>query len=349
MKKTFIAKSGFEWIFCQCIFIFPINMIISHILQTVFNEQIIVFISSFIIINILWIIRNSYVIFENGKIKFRMIGIPQTVDCSNATELRLIDSKELSKTYRSITAQNPVKTNFFNILLPVNHTITFKDQNYSTVLISVYKSDELLSLIEEFIKENQNAEPQNKDAENTQSVAPCQSYTGRRTEKYFIKMPFGSHIKCYLKSFVVTIISPAVLSAILSFTFSIRFDALDFKTMFIILFIILSVLHYIFKINLIIQNKMVAAIKLTCYVNKATPSIMYQYIKDVHYISSMEEHQNILNTKQNIIKTPHPDYFWENVIYIELENGTAALLSVHNHEKLYNHLKQYLINKENSL
>ncbi|MDE5996215.1 MAG: hypothetical protein K2G56_04790, partial [Eubacterium sp.] len=242
MKKIFIAKSGLEFRFLQCVIIFPINLIISHILQTVFNEQIIVFISSFIIINILWIIRNSFVIFENGKIKFRIIGIPQTVDCSNATELRLIDSKELSKTYRSITAQNPVQTNFFNLLLPINHTITFKNQNYSTVLISVYKSDELLFLIEEFIEDDQNAEPQqNKDAENTQSVAPRQSYTGSRTEKYFIKMPFGSHIKCYLKSFVVTIISPAVLSAVLSFTFSMRFDALDFNTMFIILFVILSV------------------------------------------------------------------------------------------------------------
>lgn len=347
MKKVFIAKLGFEWIFCQCVFLLPINIIISHILQTVCGKQTIVFICSFIIINLLWIMRNSIVVFENGKIKFRIFGISQTVDCSNATELRLIESKELSKIYRSITAQNPVKTNFFNILLPINRAITFKDQNYSTVLISVYKSNELLSLIEKFAEDNQSAAlQQNNDAENKQSVAPIQNYNGSRTEKYFINMPLGNHIKCYFKSFIVTILSPAVLSAVLSFAFSRIFPSLDFRMIFIILFIIHSVLFYVFEICLIIQNKLVAAIKLNCYANKATP-IMYQYIKDVHYISSIEEHQNILNTKQHIIKTPHPDYFWKNVIYIELENGTAALLSVHYHEKLYNYLKQYLINKEN--
>ena len=128
MKKIFIAKLGFECSFWLCVFILPINLIISYILETAFNKQIIVFISSFIIINILWIIRNSFVIFENGKIKFRAVGV-HTVDCSNATELRLIHSKEILKILNNTTAQNPVKTNCFNILLPVNHAITFKDQN----------------------------------------------------------------------------------------------------------------------------------------------------------------------------------------------------------------------------
>lgn len=352
MKKVFIAKLGIESLFYECICILPFNLMISFILQSVFNRKIIVFISSFIIINLLWIIWNSFVIFKDGKIKFRTVffGLSRTVDCNNATELRLIDSKELSKIYRSITAQNPVKTNFFNILLPINHAITFKDQNYSTVLISVFKSDELLSLIKEFTEDNQSAVlQQNNDAENKQSVAPLQNYNGSRTEKYFINMPLGNHIKCYFKSFIVTILLPAVLSAVLSFALNRIFPSIDFRMIFIILFIIHSAWFYVFEINLIVQNKLVAAIKLNCYTNKAPPAIMYQYIKDVHYISSIEEQQNILNTKQNIIKTPHPDYFWENVIYIELENGTAALLSIHNHEKLYNHLKQYLINKENSL
>ncbi|MCI9642676.1 MAG: hypothetical protein HFJ98_07865 [Eubacterium sp.] len=347
MKKVFIAKLGIERLFYECICILPINMIISFTLWAVFNKQTTVFIFSFIIINLLWVIRNSFVIFKNGKIEFRTVffGKSCIVECSHATELRLIHSKELLKIIRNTTQQNPVKTNCLSIFLPQNNVIAFKDQNYSTVLISVYKSNKLLSLIEKFTEDNQSTALQ----QNKQSVAPIPNYNGSRTEKYFINVPLGNHIKCYFKSFIVTILSPAVLSAVLSFAFSKIFPSLDFRMIFIILFIIHSAWFYVFEINLIVQNKLVAAIKLNCYANKATPAIMYQYIKDVHYISSIEEQQNILNTKQNIIKTPHPDYFWENVIYIELENGTVALLSIHNHEKLYNHLKQYLINKENSL
>lgn len=338
MKKVFIAKSGIEHRFWQFFFLLPFSLIINFILWVILSKKAFVFILTFVIINLLWFIHNSFVVFDNGKLKFKnLVGITVTVDCCGAVSPKIISSAEFLKINRNVTKQNPISENCTSLLLSVKNVILFQDKNYKTVAVCAYKCEELLVCIENFASEPAAEKPM------------LQKYTGKRTERYFIKMPFKSHLNCYFRNYIITIICPAVISAIMALAFSKIVNFSYYGLFFFILFIIHSVFIYVFNTVSVIQNKFGAAIKLTCYAKEATPAILYQYIKDVRYITSPEEQQNIMNMKQNIIKTPHPDYIWKNVIYIELENGNAALLSVNHHKKLYQNLKQYLEKKENRI
>lgn len=335
MKKVFVAKSGFEHCFYQFFIMLPFSLIISCILWTVFSKRLFVFILSFIIINLVWFIRNSFVVFDNGILKFKnFVGITVTIDCCGAVSPRIINPAEFLKINRTVTKQNPISENCTSLFLPVKNVILFQDKHYKTIAVCVYKCEELLSCIKNYASESETEEPR------------LQSYTGKRAERYFIKMPFKSHLKCYFNNFIITILCPAVVSAVMALAFG-RIIGFSYYGIFFFILFLLNMAFMYFDTVSVIQNKMTAAIKLTCYAKEATPAILYQYIKEVRYISSFDEQRSILNTRQNIIKTPHPDSVWENVIYIELENGNAALLSVHQHEKLYKNLKQYLENKEN--
>ena len=99
-KSVFLAKQGFSFklisILIQNLIISPLLFIISFILTAIiigFNniETTLLLKIIFIILNIIWAIRNSLVVLVDNKIVVRnWIGTKQIIEIDNITDLRII-------------------------------------------------------------------------------------------------------------------------------------------------------------------------------------------------------------------------------------------------------------------
>lgn len=158
-----------------------------------------------------------------------------------------------------------------------------------------------------------------------------------KCKKYTINMPLKSHLTCYFKNFLITILMPLMISAFLAYRlFRLVSEAFSLPT-FIILFILLSSTNYLELIRITV-NPLEKTIKIKENI-KDVHSITYEHLKNIYYISTEEEFAKILNNSKEIIKTSMPDHRQQNVICIELDNDKVILLSVKKHAELYNSLK----------
>ena len=342
MKKVFLAKQGIigkiVFSFVQCVVISPISAAISLMIALSCNvcfemRRTVGFLTVFIILNLLWIIRNSFVVFENGKIKYKnMIGKTVTMDCAGITEMRLLDSSVFRNITLNLTREDPLSANCFSLFLPINNVIMFKDSEYRNVAIGVHNYKKLIACLEE-----------TNLTETTVSVQGKTPFTYRsvNVSDYSVKMPAINHIKCYFKYNFNTIIFPFIITAVLGLTLYFATHSIVSIVISVLLFLLISMKSYIFDVITIHVNETDKAIRLDCNGKKAFGVIKYEYMKELHYLSSIEESKRLFDNKDiKLIKTPHPYTVWENVIYIELQNGTVALLSVKNHEKLYETLQK---------
>lgn len=344
MKKVFLAKRGvigkLMFSFTQCAIIAPVSAAISFLLAIICNacfemKRGIVFMVAFIILNLLWIARNSFVVFENGKIKFKnMIGKTVAVDCAGITEIRLLDSSAFRNFALNITREDPLLANCFSFFLPVNNVIMFKDGNYRNVAIGVHNYKKLIACLEE-------TNP-TETAVSVQGKTPF-TYRSVNVSNYSVKMPAINHIKCYFKYSLDTIVFPLIVASVLGVSLYFALHSVISIGIAAFLFLLLSMKSYAFDVVTIKVNETDKAIRLHCNGKKAFAVIKYAYMKELRYLSSIEESKRLFDNKDiRLIKTPHPYTLWENVIYIELQNGTVALLSVKNHEKLYEILRKSL-------
>ena len=342
MKKVFLAKQGvigkIIFSFVQCVVISPISAAISLIFALTCNDCFEMkrtdgFLIAFIILNLLWIIRNSFVVFENGKIKYKnMIGKTVTMDCAGITEIQLLDASAFRNITLNLTREDPLLPNCFSFFLPVNNVIMFRDSDYRNIAIGVHNYKKLIACLEK-----------TNPTETTVSVQGKTPFTYRsvNVSDYSVKMPAINHIKCYFKYYFDTIIFPFVITAILGVALYFAMHSIVFIAVSVFLFLMISMKSYIFDVITIHVNETDKAIRLDCNGKKAFGVIKYAYMKELRYLSSIEESKRLFENKSiKLIKTPHPYTVWENVIYIELQNGTVALLSVKNHEGLYETLQK---------
>lgn len=348
MKRIFLAKQGvigkIIFSFLQCIIILPISAAISLIIALICNicfdtKRTVGFLIAFIILNLLWIIRNSFVVFENGIIKFKnMIGKTVAIDCAGITEIRILDSSAFRNITLNLTREDPLSTNCFGLFLPLNNVIMFKGRDYRIVAIGVHNYKKLIACLEE-----------SNPTETTVSVQGKTPFTYRSASvsSYPVKMPAINHIKCYFKYNFDTIIFPFIITAVLGLTLYFATHSIVYIAVSVFLFLMISMKSYIFDVITLHVNETDKAIRLDCNGKEAFGVIKYAYMKELRYLSSLEESKRLFDNKDiKLIKTPHPYTVWENVIYIELQNLTVALLSVKNHEKLYNVLLENLKNDE---
>lgn len=342
MKLKFLSKQG---IFFRSISLIIQSLIISPITFTIsclfayfsklfnFNSENTFFIS-FIIISVVWNVKNSFVIYENGKIVFRdLIGKKQTINCTNINSLRVLNSSEFRKMILNETAQDPLISNCSSLLLPLNNIVTFKNNDFRQVAIGVWNYRLLFECIEKYsLQEDKSL--QSHTVINCKSKRKCVKW-------YFVKMPFHAHITLYFKNFVRTVIIPLIISSVLTLSYLFSFDNSNLKFLFIPTYIIISTILY-WDIILIVENENVNAIRLNFINSDYDNIIKYNNLKNLHYVESEEESKTIINSPNTkLIKTPHPYTCWKDVICFDTHGNTKILLSVSNSKSLYEKLKKY--------
>lgn len=261
------------------------------------------------------------------------MGRTVTIDCDGVTEICLLDSSAFRKITLNLTRQDPLITNCLGFLFTINNVIMFKNHDYRDVAIGVHNYKNLVSCLKETAS--------TEITVSTQKDIPFTS-RGSNDYNYFVNMPVKSHIECYLKFFYLTILTPLLMTVFFYLAFSYHFGPIVSIILSVFPFLIISMKFYAYDIVTLKMSETVKAIRVDCN-SKYSDVIKYGYVKELHYLSSLEESKALFDNKDiRLIKTPHPYTLWENVIYIELQNGTIALLSVKNHKKLYKMLQKSL-------
>lgn len=340
IKKVYLAKRGLLPIVMACGFRSPISLILGSIMAHVFHSlfqlnRLNLFLCFLLIFNLLFILKTSFVKIENNTIKYShyLFGKKMSLKFEDIVSYTVLNSKEYQCLCNNQTRNNNLSANCMSVFLPLNrNVILFKDNEYREIAISVYNFDEFYN----YIKSNLNLETKNENSYDKSFDTKKENLCGKKTERYFLKMPLKDYIACFFKSFIVTIICPLIISAALSFAIVKVFDDFNYYICLIVVFVLHSIYFYIFEILKVTNDKISKSIKITCPCNKNT-IIKYENINDCHYISSLDEIRELYNNN-DVFKTPFSIHNWKNVIYIKLNNNKIFLLSIYNHEQLYDYI-----------
>lgn len=337
MKKVYLAKRGFIPIISTCFICLPISFIFSLIMAYFFHElfqlnRLNVFLCIFLIFNLLFILKTNYVKIEENKIKYNhyLTGKTMSLKFKDIVSYTVLNSKEYQCLCNNQTRNNNLSANCMSVFLPLNrNVILFKDKEYREIAISVYNFDEFYN----YIKSNLNLETKNKNSYDKIFDTKKANLRGNKAERYFLKMSFIDHIVFLFKHFIVTIICPLIISAVLSFVLVKVFEDFNYFICLLVVFLLHSIYFYIFEILKLTNDKKSKSLRI----NYKSIMIMYENIKDCHYISSLDEIR-VLYNNNDVFKTPFSINNWKNVIYIKLSNNKIFLLSIYNHKQLYDYI-----------
>lgn len=342
MKKIFLAKRGLVSIIATCFLRMPISLIFSLITAYFFHElfqlnRLNVFLCIFMIFNLLFILKTSFVKIENNTIKYNhyLFGKKMRFKFEDIISYTVLDAKEYQSMCNNQTRNNNLSGNCMSVFIPLNrNVILFKDNAYQEIAICVHNFDEFYNYIRSNLKlDEQNLETKKVHSPETSSNIEKENLYGKTMERYFLKMSLIDYIVFFFKHFIVTIICPLIISAALSFAIVKVFDDFNYFVCFFVVFLLHSIYFYIFEILKVTNDKESKSLRI----NYKSIMIMYENIKDCHYISSLDEIRELYNCN-NVFKTPFPINNWKNVIYIKLNNNKIFLLSIYNHKQLYDYI-----------
>ena len=157
MKMIFLSKQGYllriASSLLQILIFSPISLILSFIVSSVILEffymnTLSVFKAVFIFINLLWLLRNSFVRVTNDKVLlYDLIGKRKTIELDGISSLKIIDYKELRNIVFSHSGNNPLISNSFAFLLPIGKFIMFKNKFGRDVIIGVWNYKRLYKFL----------------------------------------------------------------------------------------------------------------------------------------------------------------------------------------------------------
>ncbi len=344
-KCTLLARQGilFKLIYVlfQNLIVSPILLLLSFFVSVVITnfhntDSVLIIKISFVILNIIWIIRNSLVKIYDDKIIVRsLIGTKQIIDTDNITELRIIDYKELRNIIFETQKINPLISNCCAILIPFGKFITFKNKLSRDVVIGVWNYEKLYELLANKIsKTDSNTEcfnnlpdKQKKSIENS---------FGKSIFTFFVKMPLVDHIILFFKHFYETLLLPLGIVLILKWLFgSINISIGNYFYLIIFLFICSFEYYNIVKIIIDTKSKV---IKLNLFIKNDKNVIKYETLSNLTYINSFDVIDN--NTKKDteklLISTPYSKKNnTDKVISFDLKNNISVALSVNKPQKFY--------------
>ncbi len=137
----------------QILIFSPISLLLSFIVSSVILEffymnTLSVFKAVFIFINLLWLLRNSFVRVTNDKVLlYDLIGKRKTIELDCISSLKIIDYKELRNIVFSHSGNNPLISNSFAFLLPIGKFIMFKNKFGRDVIIGVWNYKRLYKFL----------------------------------------------------------------------------------------------------------------------------------------------------------------------------------------------------------
>lgn len=349
MKKYFLAKQGLELklfsVLLQNLIISPISLILTYLITSILAtfidaDSMTIFKTIFIVLNILWILRNSIVkVSDNRIICKSIIGTNKSLDITEIHSLEILSPKAFKKTILSSTRIEPLITNCFSIIFPVKNVISFKNRYNREVTIGVWNHKKLLSVLYE--------KKVNSPEFNADKNADAGIYNqGHIKAKCFLKIPCGAHFVLFFKHFFETVLYPAFISLIICCICRLADIAVS-KYLLVFIFTVVSFLMYlrIIRVTIFYDCKI---IRLNCFLDNSKNVIKCGALNSLHYLNSFSELESIKtdNSKINII-TPVFKKHFENTIVFETENRIRVVLSISDAEKIFKILETFYKEPEN--
>lgn len=294
-KHIFLSKQGlfsrFVCLLIQCVVILPLTFMISFIASSIiisyydFNSNVVLIIV-ILILNIIWIIRNSIVkVTENEIIMHDWIGGKRVIELNSISSMRIINSRELRKLCLNSSGNDPLITNCLSICLPIGNVIRLKNRFGRDVVIGVWNGNKLYELIKKqnlhSVKHSQYSDEEPKRETNITIDSK------QKISNYFLKLPLSSYIVAYFEHFFQTILYPLFISAFAWWVLNI-FDIKINSCCYILMFILGSLIAYL-KIIRVTVNTGTKTIKLNFFSNTDKNVIRYETISNLHYADSIND------------------------------------------------------------
>lgn len=347
MKKIIFARQGVELklvsIIIQNLIATPIFLLLSYIITSIILsiidfDTMKIFKIVMIILNLVWIFRNSIIKLSKDKIICKnMIGANKIYDINDMVSIELINSKQLKSKLLKSSGMDPLNTNCFSLIFPPNNAVLLKNKYNREIVICSWNYDILYNYINKSLK--------NKNLCYTSQIVSKAStsfdYSVNKRERFvtFVKMPFFNYVILYFKRFCETIILPLFFVFFSKWLFSIV-DVVISKYICIGCFVILSGIMYAQIIKVVVKTDL-KIIRLNLFYNNNKNIIKFDSLYDLKYMSLSNDFETVKN-KSSAIIVPYNKKNLKDVISFKLENGISIIMSVYKSQTFYNLLNRSL-------
>lgn len=337
-----IAKQGISskilQLIIQFIILVPLFFFIAIIITSVFSNILldkqhknIIMISIFAVLNLIILIRNSFITIKEKEIIIKDIfGGKKRLNIEEIHNVEIIDSKQLKKIIFNRIIVDPITSNCVTFLIPIGDVVKFKDVFNRDIIVSVWDIKKLYNILKE------------KESESIQIVPKSRTIIPIKIMEFKIRFNFSNGLKYCLKNWIVTLPLPLLYSSAVFIIFRLLDVNLIFSyLLFLILFISFLIKKYnnLIKITLKSDNQN-CFLKFNCFSGMQFSTINFNSLNNLHYVTSYEELQKLLKTPK-LINTPINFNNITEIISFELSNGYTILINIKNHSVLFNILKEF--------
>lgn len=344
MKMIFLSKQGYLLriisSLLQILIFSPISLILSFIVSSVILEffyinTLSVFKTVFIFINLLWLLRNSFVRVINDKVLlYDLIGKRKIIELDGISSLKIIDYKELRHIVFSHSGNNPLISNSFALLFPIGKFIMFKNKYGRDVIIGVWNYKRLY----DFLKYNNNDLITSEIGKSDNCKKSNEVFSDKKFN-FFVRMPLKDHVRTYLKHLPETVLVPLIFLSFVFFSFN-RIEVKINPFIFLVIFFISSSIAYLFIIRIIVDTKS-ATLRLKLFNDNDKNIVKIDNLENLEFINSASKFVAEKNNSKLIICTPYYNEKVSNLILFETSKNVCVILSVNKPNKLYNILEYY--------
>lgn len=339
-----IAKQGISskilQLIIQFIILVPPFFLIAIIITSVFSDILldkqynnIIMISIFIVLNLIILIRNSFITIKKNEKEIiikDIFGGEKKLNIEEIHNVEIINSKQLKKIIFNRTIVEPITSNCITFIIPIGDAVKFKDAFNNDIIISVWNIKKLYNILKE------------KESEGIQTVPKSKTIIPVKIVEFKIKFNFSNGLKYCLKNWIVTLPLPLLYSSAVFIIFRLlNINLIVSYLMFLILFISFLIKKYnnLIKITLKFDNQN-CFLKFNCFSGMQFSTINFNSLNNLHYVASYKELQKLLKTPK-LINTPINFNNITETISFELNNGYIILINVKNHNALFNILKAF--------
>lgn len=345
-KKLLLSKQGIFFrlvsTFFQCLIFLPVSIILSVTIAFIivslsdieFTTALII---PFIVINVFWVIYNSFIRIYNDKIVFRSwIGQKQTIELNHISELKIITSKQLKAMILELTPVDPLITNTTSLIIPMGNFITFKNSVGRDVVIGVWNVKTLYNLLsekvlteDEIIKMDSVVIKNNDENE----VVGCSD----KSFSCFVKLSLKGYVLIFFTHFYETILYP--VCTVLIIMWLLNFSSIEVnKFIFVGLGLMLFALRYCQILRVVISPEK-KTIKLNLFSDNNKNVIKYDGLKKLD-IKQKINIDDLSSCYKNIISTNVCDKNISQAITFQTSNDSFVALSVNKTQDLYDVLEK---------
>lgn len=347
MKTIFLSKQGYLFriisSLLQILIFSPISLILSYVVSSIvlefFNtDTLIVFKTVFIVINLLWLLRNSFIKLSDNKVfSYDFIGKRKIIELDEINSLKIIDYKDLRKIVFSHSGNNPLISNASAFLLPIGKFIMFKNKFGRDVVIGVWNYKKLYKNL--LIYNNSDLVSSEIGQSNY-----CQNNKNNFLDKkynFIVKMPIKNHIITYFKHFPETVVRPLIFLLFIFFSFN-RIGVKINPFILLGLYFINSLITYFLIVRIVVDTKN-DTLRLKLFNDNNMNIVKIDNLSNLEYVNSANELVADEKDFQSMICTPYYKKSSDNLIAFENSKNIYVVLSVNKPDELYNLLKKYKV------